>query len=110
MSEGGICVKFVMNIHTHTHTSHTFHTHLSHTHNTQSRTLKMHLYTVIQVFLIAGLFALKLSPGAMVYPVTIVFLVPVRKFLGRFIFTHTEIEAVGDVCKDKKQFSCSGSS
>ena len=54
----------------------------------------MHLYTVIQVFLIAALFALKLSPAAMVYPITIVFLAPVRKVMGKFLFTHTEIEAV----------------
>ena len=59
----------------------------------------MHLYTVIQVFLIAGLFGLKLSPGAMVYPLTIVFLVPVRKVMGKLLFTHTEIEAVSYLSK-----------
>jgi hypothetical protein len=58
------------------------------------RTLRMHLYTIIQVVLLAILWGLKLSPAGMVYPVAIVGLIPVRWFLRRFIFTHTEMEAL----------------
>ena len=54
----------------------------------------MHLFTLIQVILVAVLWTLKLSPGAMVYPIAIVFLIPVRKVLATFIFTRTEMEAV----------------
>ena len=55
------------------------------------------MYTFIQVVCIGVLYGLKLSPAGMVYPLAIVMLIPLRKFLGKFIFTHTEIEAVSAV-------------
>ena len=60
----------------------------------QVRTLKMHLFTVIQLLLLAALWGLKLSPAGMVYPVAIVGLIPIRWLLGKFVFTHAELEAV----------------
>ncbi len=44
--------------------------------------------------LVACLWTLKLSPASMMYPVAIVFLIPIRMLLGRFVYTHVEIEAV----------------
>ena len=54
----------------------------------------MHLYTVIQLFVIGLLWALKLSPASMVYPLVIVFLIPLKWLLGKFVFTKQEMEAV----------------
>lgn len=58
------------------------------------RTWKMNLYTLLQVFLIAILFGLKVSPAGLLYPLAIVLLVPIRKFIGRYVFSHVEMEAV----------------
>ena len=83
----------------------------------QVRTIRMHMYTLIQVsqfpcthitsitlcmcvcvcvqvVLVSLLWGLKLSPAGMIYPVAIVGLVPMRWLLSRYIFTHTEMEAV----------------
>lgn len=57
----------------------------------------MNLYTVIQVCLVGLLYGLKLSPAGMAYPVAIVMLIPLRMFLGKFVFTKVEMEAVS-VC------------
>ena len=56
--------------------------------------LKMHSYTVLQLVLVLILFGVKLSPGAMVYPLIIVLLIPLRFFLGKTLFSEREIEAV----------------
>ena len=54
----------------------------------------MHLYTVIQLLVIGLLWGLKLSPASMVYPLVIVFLIPLKWLLGKFVFTKQEMEAV----------------
>ena len=54
----------------------------------------MHLYTVIQLLVIGLLWGVKLSPASMVYPLVIVFLIPLKWFLGKFVFTKQEMEAV----------------
>ena len=60
--------------------------------------MKMHLYTGIQVLAIVILWTIKLSPGikiiSIIYPVAIVFLIPLRILLGKYVFSHSEIEAV----------------
>ena len=70
-------------------------------HPHQVRTWKMHLYTIIQVLVIALLFGLKLSEGSMVYPLVIVLLIPLKFVLGKFVFTKQEMEAVSPrvVCR-----------
>ena len=76
--------------HTHTHTQ----THALH--------LLVHMYfrplyircVCVQVVLVSLLWGLKLSPAGMIYPVAIVGLIPIRWLLSRYLFTHTEIEAV----------------
>lgn len=66
----------------------------------------MNLFTVIQVVLIAALLGLKFSPAGMFYPLAIVLLVPLRKFLGKYVFSHVELEAVSlinkklNICND----------
>ena len=54
----------------------------------------MHLYTIIQLMIIALLWGLKLSIAAMAYPLVIVFLIPIKFILGKFVFTKPELEAV----------------
>ena len=54
----------------------------------------MHLYTVIQLLVIGLLWGVKLSPASMVYPLVIVFLIPLKWILGKFVFTKQEMEAV----------------
>ena len=65
--------------------------------------MKMHLYTGIQVLTIVILWTIKLSPGvkiiSIIYPVAIVLLIPLRLLLGKYVFSHHEIEAVsGCLC------------
>jgi solute carrier family 4 anion exchanger 2/solute carrier family 4 anion exchanger 3 len=59
----------------------------------------MHLYTVIQLLVIGLLWGLKLSPASMVYPLVIVFLIPLKWLLSKFVFTKQEMEAVSVVLK-----------
>ena len=63
-------------------------------HTSQVRTWKMHLYTLIQLLVIGLLWGLKLSKASMVYPLVIVFLIPLKFILGKFVFTKREMEAV----------------
>ncbi|CAI8027990.1 Anion exchange protein 3 [Geodia barretti] len=58
------------------------------------RTIRIHMYTIIQVVLVCLLWGLKLSPAGMIYPVAIVGLIPIRMFLRRFVFSHAEMEAL----------------
>lgn len=60
----------------------------------QVKTWKMNLYTIAQVVFILCLYGLKLSPAGMVYPLAIVLLIPIRMFMGKYIYTHKEMEAV----------------
>ena len=57
----------------------------------------MNLYTLLQVFLIGILFGLKLSPAGMFYPLAIVLLVPIRKFIGKYVFSNVEMDAVSTI-------------
>ena len=54
----------------------------------------MNLFTIIQVVLVLILIGIKLSPAGMTYPLAIVLLIPVRYFMGKYIFSHVEMEAV----------------
>ena len=54
----------------------------------------MHLFTVIQVFAMAALWAVKLSPAALAFPFVLILLVPVRLFLFKYLFSEQELEQV----------------
>ena len=60
----------------------------------QVRTWKMHLYTLIQVGCVLFLYGVKLSPGALVYPLVIVLLLPFKWVLSKLVFTKEEMAAV----------------
>lgn len=54
----------------------------------------MNLFTIIQVVSVGILLGIKQSPAGIFYPLAIVLLIPLRFFLGKYIFSHVEIEAV----------------
>ena len=54
----------------------------------------MHLFTLIQVFAMAALWAVKLSPAALAFPFVLILLVPVRLFLFKYLFSEQELEQV----------------
>ncbi len=54
----------------------------------------MHLYTIVQMVCVAALFGLKNSPAGMLYPVVIIALLPLKWVLGKYFYSHDEIEAV----------------
>jgi solute carrier family 4 anion exchanger 2 len=56
-------------------------------------TFKMHLYTGVQIFGLAVLWAVKSSPIALFFPFFVVAMVPLRMVL-KFFYTPTELEAV----------------
>ncbi|XP_062574718.1 anion exchange protein 3-like isoform X2 [Saccostrea cucullata] len=55
------------------------------------RTIKMHLFTVIQVLMLALMFGLKLSPAAIAFPLFIILLIPVRLKVMNYFFSEQEL-------------------
>ena len=60
----------------------------------QVRSIKMHLFTVIQVALLALMFGLKLSPAAIAFPLFIILLIPVRLRVMNYLFSGEELKEV----------------
>lgn len=58
------------------------------------RLWKLNLYTTTQLVLVAALWAVKFTPVAMFYPVLVILLIPIHKFIKRFMFTDTEVQLV----------------
>lgn len=56
------------------------------------RTIKMHLFTVIQVLLLALMFGLKLSSAAIAFPLFVILLIPVRLRIMNYFFSEHELE------------------
>lgn len=49
-------------------------------------------FTLLQLFIVAGIFAVTLTPAAIVFPVLIVLLVPLRKFVLPKLFASSDLE------------------
>ena len=56
-------------------------------------TRKIYSYTIIQVLLLTVLWIVKMTPAAIGFPILVLFLIPIRKALGRY-YTPTELESV----------------
>ena len=54
----------------------------------------MHIFTVIQLVLVAVLWAVKLTPVALGFPFVLLLLVPFRLFVVNKLFTDQELEEV----------------
>lgn len=58
------------------------------------RLWKLNVYTTTQLVLVAGLWVVKLTPVAMFYPLLVILLIPIHRFIKRFIFTKSEVHLV----------------
>lgn len=58
----------------------------------------MHLFTVIQVLLLALMFGLKLSSAAIAFPLFVILLIPVRLRIMNYFFSEHELEEVSALC------------
>lgn len=68
------------------------------------KTLKMHLFTVIQIFWLSLLWGVKYTPLALTFPFILLILVPFRFFVLKRMFSPDELSAVS--CHSLVQFSC----
>ena len=60
----------------------------------QVRTFKMHMFTMVQLFCLGVLWAVKSTPASLGFPFFLIVLVPIRKYVLRFVFTPQELEEV----------------
>ncbi|XP_045584417.1 LOW QUALITY PROTEIN: anion exchange protein 2 [Procambarus clarkii] len=58
------------------------------------RTLKMHIFTVIQLTALGVCWGVKESPAALALPFVLILLIPIRLYLLPFIFTKPELSAL----------------
>nr|XP_022325247.1 anion exchange protein 2-like isoform X2 [Crassostrea virginica] len=66
------------------------------------RSIKMHLFTVIQVALLALMFGLKLSPAAIAFPLFIILLIPVRLRVMNYLFSGEELKELDKEDEDSE--------
>lgn len=62
------------------------------------RLWKLNVYTTTQLVLVAVLWVVKFTPVAMFHPVLVILLIPIHKFIKRFIFTEAEVQLVSTAC------------
>lgn len=60
----------------------------------QVRTLRMHLFTCIQVVCLAALWAVMSTQASLAFPFVLILTIPVKMFVLRRIFTTREIACV----------------
>ncbi|XP_068566132.1 anion exchange protein 2b isoform X2 [Cebidichthys violaceus] len=68
--------------------------HPDHTYVRKVRTLRMHLFTVIQVVCLAALWAVMSTQASLAFPFVLILTIPVKMFLLRRIFTAREISCL----------------
>ena len=67
---------------------------LLHFNKFQVKTSKMHLYTIIQLIILAALWAVKSTKGSLGFPFLLILCIPFRKFILPFIFKKEELHQV----------------
>ncbi|CAG7833125.1 unnamed protein product [Allacma fusca] len=67
------------------------------------RTLKMHLFTLIQIFWLAILWGVKYTSAALSFPFILLILIPFRLFVLKFIFNPDELSALDSSGDEKKE-------
>ena len=60
----------------------------------QVRTIKMHMFTIIQVILVVILWIVKSTIAAIAFPLLVFLMVPLRLRVMPKFFTHEELEVV----------------
>ncbi|KAI5627893.1 anion exchange protein 2 isoform X2 [Silurus asotus] len=68
--------------------------HPDHTYVRKVRTLRMHLFTVIQVVCLAGLWAVMSTQASIAFPFVLILTVPLRRFLLPRLFTQREMHCL----------------
>uniref|UniRef100_A0A8C1KLV8 Anion exchange protein n=1 Tax=Cyprinus carpio TaxID=7962 RepID=A0A8C1KLV8_CYPCA len=68
--------------------------HPDHTYVRKVRTLRMHLFTCLQLVCLAVLWVVMSTSASLAFPFVLVLTVPFRRFLLSRIFTHREIQCV----------------
>uniref|UniRef100_A0AAR2JMC5 Anion exchange protein n=1 Tax=Pygocentrus nattereri TaxID=42514 RepID=A0AAR2JMC5_PYGNA len=68
--------------------------HPDHTYVRKVRTLRMHLFTVVQMVCLAVLWAVMTTVASLAFPFLLILTVPLRKFLLPRIFNHRELQCV----------------
>ncbi|KAF4089653.1 hypothetical protein AMELA_G00069080 [Ameiurus melas] len=68
--------------------------HPDHMYVRKVRTLRMHLFTIIQVVCLAGLWAVMSTQASLAFPFVLILTVPIRRFLLPRIFTQREMQCV----------------
>uniref|UniRef100_A0A673YV05 Anion exchange protein n=1 Tax=Salmo trutta TaxID=8032 RepID=A0A673YV05_SALTR len=71
--------------------------HPDHTYVRKVKTLRMHLYTVIQLVCLAALWAVMSTVASLAFPFVLILTVPVKMFLLSRIFTAREMQCVREV-------------
>ncbi|XP_040186468.1 band 3 anion transport protein isoform X2 [Rana temporaria] len=61
---------------------------------TRVKTWRMHVFTLIQMLCLVGLFAVMLTPASLALPFLLILTVPLRKFLLPVIFTALELKCL----------------
>lgn len=61
---------------------------------TRVKTWRMHVFTLIQMLCLVGLFAVMLTPASLALPFLLILTVPLRKFLLPTIFTALELKCL----------------
>ncbi|XP_018408241.1 PREDICTED: band 3 anion transport protein [Nanorana parkeri] len=61
---------------------------------TRVKTWRMHVFTLIQVICLVGLFAVMLTPASLALPFLLILTVPVRRFLLPLIFSNLELKCL----------------
>ncbi|XP_021352339.1 band 3 anion transport protein-like isoform X2 [Mizuhopecten yessoensis] len=67
------------------------------------KTIKMHLFTVVQVVLLVLLLIVKLSAAALAFPLFVILLIPLRLKLMGYVFTPSELEVLD---KEEEDSDC----
>ncbi|KAM9501724.1 anion exchange protein 2a isoform 2-T3 [Clarias gariepinus] len=68
--------------------------HPDHTYVRKVRTLRMHLFTIIQVVCLAGLWAVMSTQASLAFPFVLILTVPIRRFLLPRIFNQREMQCL----------------
>uniref|UniRef100_A0A3B4CVF3 Anion exchange protein n=1 Tax=Pygocentrus nattereri TaxID=42514 RepID=A0A3B4CVF3_PYGNA len=68
--------------------------HPDHTYVRKVRTLRMHLFTVVQMVCLAVLWAVMTTVASLAFPFLLILTVPLRKFLLPRIFNHRELQCL----------------
>ncbi|KAL7879868.1 hypothetical protein SRHO_G00021220 [Serrasalmus rhombeus] len=68
--------------------------HPDHTYVRKVRTLRMHLFTGVQMVCLAVLWAVMTTVASLAFPFLLILTVPLRKFLLPRIFNHRELQCL----------------